>query len=45
MKNIWITDTKEVTEPFLHISLRHDADIQKLVAVDDGIHFGSYNTK
>lgn len=37
MKNIWIMNTKEVTEPFLYISLRHDSDVQKLAATEYGI--------
>lgn len=40
MKNIWIMDTKEVKEPFLH-----ESDIQKLVAIEWDIHLGSYNIK
>ena len=38
-------DSKEVTEPFLHISYRHDFDIQKPVVVEYGIHFGLHYTK
>ena len=50
-KGLWewktyeIMETKEVTEPFLRISLRCDFDIQKLVAKEYGTHFGSRHTK
>ena len=42
-KTYEIMDSKELTEPFLHSSYRHDFDVQKLV--EYGIHYGSHHTK